>query len=667
MQHLTHAYWTPRRSYILALSVVAALSVAAFLLINSMIHAQTSNAEVINVSGRQRMLAERTTLFALQLATLPPGPERAAIREGLRADLATLLSTHTALLNSVRAENDSGQTLTALQTIYFGLPESLDALVQTHTRLVQTVLATPDSQLRPELPTLQELLVEGEGPLLDVLDAAVRIHQADAEQRIETLRRGELAVLAVTLLTLLLEGLLIFRPLERTLQKRDQQLVHDAFHDALTGLPNRALFLARLDRALIRHRRYPDARFAVLFVDCDRFKVVNDSLGHAVGDALLIALAARLETCTRGLDTVARMGGDEFTLLLENLADIQGAVSVAERIARALEQPLSAAGHLLTVGVSIGVISSDGAYAAPADVLRDADLAMYHAKARGRGRYEVFTPQLRERAAALLNIELDLRGAQARGELAVYYQPIVDLLDETVMGFEALLRWTHPEHGAVSPADFIPVAEECGLITELDRFVLRAACLQGVRWQRDYPRQLPLTISVNVSGRHLQRHDLAEHVATVLSETGLAARHLKLELTEGVLIAESGDLRRTVEALKALGVQLHIDDFGAGYSNLAYLQRFNADAIKIDRLFISALGEDREGAALVASIVDMAHSLHLSVVAEGVETEDQARLLRQMGCEAAQGFLFSRPVPAKDAAALLASGMLHADTKRPST
>jgi len=652
-----HVHWTPRRSYILALSLVAALSVAAFMLLNSMIHAQVFTAQVINISGRQRMLAERTTLFALQLTTTPMGAERDAIRKGLRADLATLLSTHNTLLNNVRVDHEPGQTLTALQTIYFGLPQSLDVLVQTHASLVETVLATPESKLRPDLPALQELLVEGTGNLLDALDAAVRIHQVDAEQRIETMRRGELAVLAVTLLTLLLEGLLIFRPLERVLQQRDQQLVYNAFHDPLTELPNRALFLDRLDRAIIRRQRYPDAHFAVLFIDCDRFKVINDSLGHAVGDALLVALAARLGTCIRGLDTVARMGGDEFTLLLENLADSQDAVLVAERVENAFKEPLNAAGHFLTVGVSIGVVSSDAGYATPAEILRDADLAMYHAKTRGRGRYEVFTPPLLERAAALLNIELDLRGAQARGELTVHYQPVVTLLDGTVIGFEALLRWTHPVHGAISPVDFIPVAEESGLITELDRFVLRTACLQVVEWQQDHPCQLSLTMSVNVSGRDLQSQDLAEHVASVLSETGLAPRHLKLELTEGTLAVESDDLRRTLKALKALGVQLHIDDFGMGYSNLAYLQRFHADAIKIDRSFISALGTDGEGVDLVASIVAMARSMHLSVVAEGVETEVQAQLLRQLGCEAAQGFLFSRPVPAGDATALLASGI----------
>ncbi|SMB86235.1 putative bifunctional diguanylate cyclase/phosphodiesterase [Deinococcus hopiensis] len=654
------ARWTPRRSYVLALSLVAGLSVAAFMLLNSMIHDQIFTAQVINVSGRQRMLAERTTLFALRLTTTPIGAEREAIRKELRTDLATLLSAHSGLLNKVRAGHESGETLTALQTIYFGLPQSLDVLVQTHVRLVQTVLTTPDNKLSPDLPALQEVLDEGTGDLLTVLDAAVRIHQVDAEQRIETLRRGEIAVLAITLLTLLLEGLLIFRPLERVLQQRDQQLMHDAFHDPLTGLPNRALFLDRLNQAILRRQRYPDAHFAVLFIDCDRFKVINDTLGHGVGDALLIALAARLGTCIRGLDTVARMGGDEFTFLLENLADVQDAVLVAKRVESALKEPLHAAGHLLTIGVSIGVISSDAGHSTPAEVLRDADLAMYHAKARGRGRYEIFTPQLLEQAATLLNIELDLRGAQARGELAVHYQPVVSLLDGKFIGFEALLRWTHPVHGAVSPTAFIPVAEESGLIAELDRFVLRTACLQAVQWQRDYPRQPPLTMSVNVSGRHLQSLDLAEHVATVLSETGLAPHHLKLELTEGVLAAESDDLRRTMSALKALGVQLHIDDFGMGYSNLAYLQRFHANAIKIDRSFINVLGSDGEGVDLIASIVGMARSMHLSVVAEGVETQEQAQLLLQLGCEVAQGFLFSRPVPAPDAGVLLASEIMTA-------
>ena len=646
--------WSPRRGYALALGLVAILSVFAFLVLDSTIRAQAGNASTINVSGRQRMLSQRTALQALHLATLPDDTDHVQLRASIRADLTAMLTAHAALLGDVRGRtaSRSGAELTALQTVYFGLPDSLDALVQAHERRLEVILATPDAALRPDLPVVQDLLRSAAGPLLDVLDAAVRIHAHESEVRIQRLQHLEAAVLAVTLLTLLLEGLLIFRPMERELARRSEQLIHDAFHDALTGLPNRALFLDRVEHVLLRRQRYPDTRYAVLFLDCDRFKVINDSLGHGVGDDLLVELGRRLKECVRGLDTVARLGGDEFTVLLETLTEPGDERVVCERITQAMALPFHVAGHTLHVTASIGVITSEEGHATALDIVRDANLAMYRAKALGRARTEVFTPALRARATALLNLEQDLRVAQARGELSVHYQPLVSLEDRHVLGFEALVRWTHATHGPISPGEFIPVAEESGVIVDVDRFVLRTACVQVLAWQAASAWSPPLTLSVNVSARQLERADLVPHVAQVLRDTGFPPGQLKLELTESVLVGDAEHVRDTLGALKALGVQLHIDDFGTGYSNLSYLHRYPADAIKIDQSFIRNLHRG-EGRQMVATIIAMARSLNLVVVAEGVETEEHRDVLRDLGCTLAQGYLFSRPMTVAAVSAFL--------------
>jgi diguanylate cyclase (GGDEF)-like protein len=569
---------SPRISYLIALSVVALLSIGAYGVLSNLIRAQDGSAVVINLSGRQRMLSQRIAMEALWLVTAP-AEQRAQRRAALQADLSALNSNHAALLSGDRALGLPGPPSPAIQALYDQPPAPLNARLAAYTELVQTVLDTPDNKLRSSLSTVQDLLDTASGELLVKLDVLVTAYQTEAEAKVARLRRLESAVLIVTLLTLLLEAALIFLPLERELRRRSNQLVHDAMHDALTSLPNRALFMTQLAQAIARRQRDPAALFAVLFLDCDRFKVINDSLGHSVGDALLIALATRLQSCVRGADTVARLGGDEFTLLLHGIKDLQDAVVVAERIGRSLLAPLDVGGQMLYVTVSIGLISSEEAYERPEDVLRDADLAMYRAKALGRGRYELFSPALRERAAALMNLEHDLRGAEARGELSVHYQPVVALPGAVITGFEALLRWTHPQHGPISPGEFIPLAEETGLIALLDRFVLRTACAQMRAWQAEFAWAPPLTLSVNLSARHLQQRDLSEFVARTLAESRFPAHLLHLELTETVLTEDSQDVRLALAALRALGTELHIDDFGTGYSNLAYLHRFSASAI----------------------------------------------------------------------------------------
>ena len=437
------------------------------------------------------------------------------------------------------------------------------------------------------------------------------------------------------------------------LEQANARLQHDAFHDALTDLANRALFYDRLTHALEREKRNPHNGFAVLYLDFDRFKVINDSLGHPVGDALLIAIAGRLSKNVRPGDTVARLGGDEFAVLLEDITDFSEATQIAERLQASFVQPFVLAQHELHSSVSIGVVSSTVGYNEAEAVLRDADIAMYRAKTLGKARYVVFDAAMRERALGLLALESDLRRAVLEGALEVHYQPIVAAPTGQTVGFEALVRWQHPVHGYVSPSEFIPLAEETGLVIEIDRWVLREACRQAAAWQQQ-PYGAALTLNVNLSSQQFLRADLVPYVEAVLGQTGFGCENLHLELTETVMMSSSAAVQDNLDRLKALGVQLHIDDFGTGYSSLAYLQHLPTDTLKIDRSFIDRLGAGREGEELVRTIVLMAHNLGMKVVAEGVETPEQLGLLVALGCEYVQGYLLSKPLRAADASAFMA-------------
>ena len=430
------------------------------------------------------------------------------------------------------------------------------------------------------------------------------------------------------------------------LEKLNEQLQHDAFHDALTTLPNRALFKDRLGQAIGRQQRRPNNGFAVLFLDFDRFKAVNDSLGHSAGDALLVEVGQRLSRCVRPADTVARLGGDEFTVLLADIASLEEAVHTAERIQRALKQPFELHGLDVPVSASIGIVSGDLGYERPEDVLRDADIAMYRAKELGRATHQVFTVEMRERTLSRLALETELRNALTRGDLAVHYQPVVSVASGLPVGFEALARWHHPQHGVIPPSEFIPIAEEAGIVAEVDLFVLRSACKQLRGWQQELPALAQATLSVNLSGQGFSAKGLAGQVAQVLAETDFDPQLLKLEITEGILVRPNGVAHDTLDALRALGVQLHIDDFGTGYSSLSYLQHLPVSTLKIDRSFVANMTQSRESAELVKTIVTMAQTLGLQVTAEGIETSEQLEQLKGLGCEFGQGYLFSKPLDA---------------------
>ncbi|HEX8492471.1 MAG TPA: EAL domain-containing protein [Pyrinomonadaceae bacterium] len=460
---------------------------------------------------------------------------------------------------------------------------------------------------------------------------------------------------------------LIFQIQDITDRKQaEQQLLHDAFHDVLTGLPNRALFVDRLRQALGRSKRLGSHKFAVLFLDLDRFKLINDSLGHMVGDQLLIGIARRLETCLRPGDTVARLGGDEFTILLEEINDTSEALRVAQRVEKELSLPFNLGGHEVFTSVSIGIAPSETGYERPDDILRDADTAMYRAKSLGKARHEVFDRAMHAHAMNLLQLETDLRHALKRDEFLLHYQPIVSLETGAIHGFEALVRWQHPKHGFISPSEFIPIAEETGLILPIGQWVLREACRQMREWQEQMPAASSLSISVNLSGRQFTQPDLIERITQVLRETGLAPSSLRLEITETVVMENIETAAAMLKQLQALGVELSIDDFGTGYSSLSYLHRFPSSTLKIDRSFVSRMMDQSENVEIVRTIAVLAQNLDMNVVAEGVETEEQVIQLKALGCEYAQGFYFFRPMNASAITEVLANVHHHFLNSAPS-
>ncbi len=454
-------------------------------------------------------------------------------------------------------------------------------------------------------------------------------------------------------------GTQLGRVFERT--RAEDRLRHEAFHDSLTRLPNRALFMDRLRRAVSRARRYPGYDFAVLFIDLDRFKTINDSLGHAAGDALLVEIARRLDASLRQDDTVARpgleedesaedntlarLGGDEFTVLIEDIRDASDAVRVAERLQKAISAPVNFQGVELFATASVGITLGSSGYAAGEDLLRDSDIAMYRAKALGKARCAVFDRSMHERAVERLRLESDLRRALERQEFRLFYQPIVKLQSSRVVGFEALLRWQHPQHGILAPAAFLKVAEEMGLMPPIDRWVLHEACREAQSWQAPFPSDPPPSISVNLSSQMFGQPELVEQVGAVLAETGLDPGRLRLEITESVAMADAERTDGILRQLKVLGVRLSLDDFGTGYSSLSYLRRFPVDTLKIDKSFVSQMEEDGESREIVRTIVNLARTLSLEVIAEGTETKDEVRRLEELECRFGQGYLFGRPQP----------------------
>ena len=442
----------------------------------------------------------------------------------------------------------------------------------------------------------------------------------------------------------------------------DQALRHRVLHDSLTGLPNRLSFVDSLNDALERATA-SGSPVGILFLDLDHFKLINDSLGHHAGDALLRAVAPRLRAHLRPGDIVARFGGDEFGILIDRLADEEEALAIADRVAAAFAQPFSIDGveHFVSASVGIAVARPSGQRSANAELLiRDADAAMYRAKEGGRARCVLFDAEMRAGAMRRLEVERELRHALDRDELALHYQPVVALRTGEITGLEALVRWQHPERGLLDPGDFVSIAEDSGLIEPIGRWVQERACRQVLEWHEQRPDARPLDVAVNLSARQVAHRDLPATVAEILARTGLDPIHLRLEITESVLVEESATAIASLEALNELGVRLVLDDFGTGYSSLAYLNRFPFHALKIDRSFVDALGIEQERTAIVEAIIGMARALSLDVIAEGVENEVQLAELRRLGCDYAQGHLFHAAMPASDVSRLLGEGRARA-------
>ena len=467
------------------------------------------------------------------------------------------------------------------------------------------------------------------------------------------------------------EGLVVVNRDITERKRAEETLAHNAVHDGLTDLPNRTLLLDRLGQAVAHSHRHVDFKFAVLFIDIDGFQVVNDSLGHAAGDALLIQVARRLTASLRRSDTVsrsqyaheyptlgditlARPGGDEFVALAEEVRNPSDAIRIAERIQERLAPPFSVNGHDIVVAVSIGIAFSGNTSIDPQDVLRDAEIAMYRAKSSGKARCEVFDNAMHASALKRLELEAELRKAVDRSEFLVYYQPIVSVGNRQIVGFEALSRWQRPER-IVMPDEFIPLAEETGIILAINRRLIPEACRQLRSWQQLFPSDPPLFMSVNISPKQFAQDDLASEIGRLLQESGMDPRCVALEITETIAMADPARSAAMLAELKTLGVGLDIDDFGTGYSSLSRLQSFRVNTLKIDRVFVSRMDSDHETHEIVRIIVMLAHNLGLSVIAEGVETEAQLNLLNHAGCELAQGYLFSKPADPQTIGKLLAS------------
>ncbi len=433
----------------------------------------------------------------------------------------------------------------------------------------------------------------------------------------------------------------------------EAQLYEKAFYDFLTGIANRVLFLERLQRALERSQRRPDYRFSVLLIDLDRFKWVNDSLGHLAGDNLLIEISKRFTGSVRAMDTVARLGGDEFAVLIEEYSSPAEVINIAKRIQIEAQKPFHIESHEVHISSSIGIVIKTSGYQQPENILRDADIAMYRAKEMGKARFKVFNQKMHELVFEKLKMENELREAIAKDQLTLFYQPIMSVERKKLEGFEALVRWNHPVQGIISPVKFIPIAEETGLILPLGRWVMEAACNQLKRWHEEIPGGQDLSISVNISGKQFLQRDLIDFIIQTLHNTGLDAHHLRVELTETVLMEHANTAVEQLRRLKSIGVKIAIDDFGTGYSSLSYLQRFPIDCLKIDRSFIDRLGIVEEKTEIVKTILALARNLKIGVIAEGVETNGQLSALYDLRCDNAQGYLFSKPVDEKMSRTLL--------------
>ncbi|NND01518.1 MAG: EAL domain-containing protein [Acidimicrobiia bacterium] len=641
----------PSGRYVVALSAIGLLAIASTFLTSAALSRQEKDAGVINAASQQVIRSRQITEAARELEV-----GNGAMAAGVLEDsLNQLAVTHVDLRFGDEDVGIPGDLSEELEALY----DSLEPHYADIANRASGILILAEAEL--EVPHEQVELLAANAELYETaMGSIIFRYQTEAEARVANLRVLEYALLSLTIVVLIMEALFLFRPAaSETKRKWEEQLATHleereddqrrmsflARFDPLTGLINRFMFSDRLQGAIARARR-EGGLVALMFLDLDEFKAVNDHYGHSTGDELLQQVSERLQEAVRESDTVARIGGDEFTIVLEGSQRVEDAGHVATKMLRALEVPYEIGGRTLHITASIGIslYPIDGQDAD--GLLRDADIAMYSAKSAGRNTYQYFTPELREQTSERLFLIDGLRRALESGrELNLLYQPFVDMATGRVLGVEALARWHHPELGLVYPNRFVPVAEETDLIIPMGEWVLHEACRQLKEWHDEGIADI--TVSVNVSSRQLRRGNLVESVDAALQTAGLDPRYLEIELTEGTLGDDTELARRTLERLRTLGVNVSIDDFGTGYSSLSYLQHFPIDKLKIDKSFINEVS-DTTSSALPAAIIGLAKSLNLDVIAEGVETQEQMRQLAELGCYKMQGFLFSRPLAATD-------------------
>lgn len=582
-------------------------------------------ARVEAAASRQNVVESGTLQLAVVADAKDPGVVRAVT--GLRESIEPLQRLADTYMKEVRAQ---------------GLPRPIADRLE----------ATLDAYHRT-LDTQIELLEEGEFDQafrydhIRIETAASTLNSAidDANVSYEELARQANRISDIGTVAVVLFAALILALLQRQRTKWADHMAHQALHDPLTNLPNRLLFKDRVEHALARSER-SDLKNAVLLFDLDNFKSVNDTLGHEVGDHLLIGVAERVSTCLRPADTVARLGGDEYAILLEDVESAKVAETVARRVLSSLDQPFVLKGHRVLVNGSIGIDVCT--HLDPIeDILANADVAMYAAKARGKGTCELYEPTMRHAIVTRVDLESDLRNALDANEFILQYQPIIEVATGTVAGVEALVRWMHPTRGLVPPLDFIPVAEQTGLILPLGKWVLETAAIQAKQWQLEHAMTPPLRVGVNLSARQLQDDGLIDMISEVLRSTGLEPSSLILEVTESVLMRDTQSTMEVLRDIKRLNVQIAVDDFGTGYSSLSYLKHFPVDVIKIDKSFIDGIENGSEDAKLVRAIIQLGESLGLKTVAEGIETRAQLEELRRLGCKEGQGFYVARPLDQK--------------------
>ncbi|HEX6143955.1 MAG TPA: EAL domain-containing protein [Geminicoccaceae bacterium] len=641
------------RRYLIALCIIALLSITAFSGTRLIIRHQDENFTVINVASRQRMLTQEIANLALRMAVHEDPATRARARVGLGRAINVMERSHRALIHGDAEYGLRAESRSALRRMYFAPPLELDLLVSDFLLSAASLTALADGSIEPDHADLRRVRDAAAGRLLRALDIAVTRYEEAAAREVEDLRRAELAVLLVTLLVLVLVALLIFRPMvarfrleaHRFLESQDA-LERVAHHDELTGLPNRTLFQLRLEMALAQARR-DGTLTAVLQLDLDHFKDVNDTLGHAAGDRLLSEIASRLTEMLRDTDTVARVGGDEFALILTGLKSPHQVVPVAEKIVEAIGRPVDHGDHAVHTSASIGITLFPSDDEEPEQLLKNADIALYQAKAQGRNTFTFFISEMKVRVERRAQLESDLRRALSADEFELHFQPQVRLADRATVGIEALLRWRHPRHGLITPSAFLAVAEETNLIVPIGFAMLERAA-RALR-SLDEAGLPPLRLALNLAGAQLRSPGFIETFETALGEAGVAPDRLEVEITEGIMLGRGHEKIATVlDELRRLGVSIAVDDFGTGQASLTHLKRVKVDRLKIDRSFVRDIGIDPDDAAIVRAVTNLGHSLALEVIAEGVEHEDQLTFLKLQGCDLAQGYLFSRPIPPEE-------------------